>query len=307
LRSAAPTPAAPAADPVERLVHLIRAELGQRSRGRLAEIEPGRWWLADDEDRETAAAPLADRVEWAVYSLLSTAGPLSEAAFLERIAGLFRGHDLPDEPLVRACLESYRSPASTPDRLVTNDDLLKRTHEHGEILALLADTGHRMNFGVWLGRREQARIVAGRRLGERLEARERDIHLPAVARAPADALEDVDCIWYVRGRLAFMFAVEWTAMLDDPVFRVHGRIPPADNLVRFIVVAPERTELVRHKIERSPLLRAALAAGGWHVIKSNHLRAFAALDAPTLAELEPFLGLDPLVERSAEQMPLFDR
>ena len=53
--------------------------------------------------------PLADRVEWAVYSLLSTAGPLSEPQFLERIANLFTGPDLPDEALVRACLESYRA------------------------------------------------------------------------------------------------------------------------------------------------------------------------------------------------------
>ena len=58
--------------------------------------------------------PLADRVEWAVYSLLSTAGPLSEAAFLDRIAGLFTGPDLPDEALVRACLDSYRSIAEHP-------------------------------------------------------------------------------------------------------------------------------------------------------------------------------------------------
>ena len=71
--------------------------------------------------------PLADRVEWAVYSLLSTAGPLSEASFLERIARLVHGPDLPDETLVRACLESYRSLASTQDRLVTADDLVRRS------------------------------------------------------------------------------------------------------------------------------------------------------------------------------------
>ena len=52
-----------------------------------------------------------------MFSLLSTAGPLTEHAFFERIATMFTGHDLPDETLVRACLESYRSPASTPDRL----------------------------------------------------------------------------------------------------------------------------------------------------------------------------------------------
>ena len=82
---------------------------------RVVEIEPGRWWLADREDRDAAAVPLADRVEWAVFSLLSTAGPISETAFYERIASLFTGHDLPDEGLVRACLDSYRSLASTPE------------------------------------------------------------------------------------------------------------------------------------------------------------------------------------------------
>ena len=102
----------------ERLLELIRAELTRPDHRRLREIEPDRWWLADREDIAAAAAPLADRVEWAVFSLLSTAGPLSEASFFERIAALFTGHDLPDEALVRACLQSYRSRASTADRMV---------------------------------------------------------------------------------------------------------------------------------------------------------------------------------------------
>ena len=101
-------------DPVERVLALVRDELGRPDQRRLIEIEPGRWWLGDARDREAAAVPLADRVEWAVYSLLSTAGRLAETAFFERIAALFAGHDLPDETLVRACLASYRSLASTP-------------------------------------------------------------------------------------------------------------------------------------------------------------------------------------------------
>ena len=56
------------------------------SQHRLVEIEPGRWWLAERADRDAAAPPLADRVEWAVFSLLSTAGPITEHAFFERIA-----------------------------------------------------------------------------------------------------------------------------------------------------------------------------------------------------------------------------
>jgi len=71
-------------------------------------------------------------------------------------------------------------------------------------------------------------------------------------------------------------------------------------------VAPERTELIRYKLERSPLLRSALETGNWHILKSNHLRAFAEREQPRFEDLETYLGLDPLIERqSGEQTTLF--
>jgi hypothetical protein len=290
---------------VDRLVALIRDELARAGKRRLVEVEPDCWWLADREDRGSAAAPLADRVEWAVYSLLSTGGSLSEAGFFERMASLFSGSDQPDEAIVRACLDSYRSPDSTSDQVATAEDLLRRSQEHGELLASLADAGHRLGMNVWLGLREQARRVGEGRLGDRLDEAERDVHLPVITQAPAEALQAVDCIWYVRDRAVFMFEVEWTAMLGERIIRRHARIPPDEQLVRFLVVPPERSELVRHKIERSPLLRTAMADGNWHILKSNHLATFMAGDPLDLAALEPFLGLDPLAEASAEQLPLF--
>jgi hypothetical protein len=303
---AASTPVAvPVLDQVERLVGLIRDELTRPGQRRLLELEPDRWWLADRDDRLAAATPLADRVEWAVYSLLSTAGGMSEAAFLERIAGLFGGYDLPDEGLVRACLDSYRSPAATRDRLDTQESLVERSAQQTELLAGLVEGGHRLGMEVWLGPREQARRAGGAPLGERLTERERSVHLPIVARGPVEELEQVDAIWYVRGRLAFAFEVEWTAMLGDLLLRRHARIPPDERLVRFLVVPPERTELVRHKLDRSPLLRAAMEEQAWHVLKWNHLRTFLAGDPLALDALEPLLGLDPVVERTGEQLPLF--
>jgi len=71
------------------------------------------------------------------------------------------------------------------------------------------------------------------------------------------------------------------------------------------VTAPERTDLIRYKLERSPLLRAAMESEGWNILKWDHLRTFLAPERPDLADLEPLLGLDPLVERGGEQMPLF--
>jgi hypothetical protein len=291
-------------DQVDALLAMIGDGLSESGRRRLDEIAPGRWWLADPRDREAAAAPLADRVEWAVFSLLSTAGPLPESAFLQRIASLFTGHDLPDETLVRACLESYRSRASTTERTVTGDDLLKRAQDHAELIGLLADGGHRLGLSVWIGRREQARRLGAGRLGDRLEESEQRAFLSHISRA-VDDIAEVDCAWYVRGKMAFLFEVEWTAMLGEPILRRHARIPQEAGTVRFLVIAPERTELVRHKLDRSPLLREAFERDNWHIVKWNHLRAYLDRDELTLDALEPFLGLDPLVERSSEQLDLF--
>jgi hypothetical protein len=297
----------PSRDPVDRVLALVTDELGRRDQRRLTEIEPGRWWLGDRHDREQAAIPLADRVEWAVYSLLSTAGPIAETAFFERVAALFSGHDLPDETLVRACLASYRSPASTATRLVTSEDLRRRTGEHTAILAHLANAGHRLGMRVWLGKRDQARRIGDRTLGDYLDPhREREPWFPTVSLVPKEDGEAVDCIWYQRGGSALLFEVEWTAMLGDVLLRRHARIPPDDRLVRFVALAPERRDLASHKLEASPLLRAALETSNWHLILWPHLLAWLERDPLDLADLEPYLGLEPAIERQAEQLALFE-
>ena len=95
-------------------------------------------------------------------------------------------------------------------------------------------------------------------------------------------------------------------MLGEPLLRRGALIPSAEDIVRFLVVVPERSELLRYKLERSPLLRTAMEDGNWHILKSNHLRAFAARDPLSLGDLEPYVGLDPAIEhRGSEQMPLF--
>jgi hypothetical protein len=46
--------------------------------------------------------------------------------------------------------------------------------------------------------------------------------------------------------------------------------------------------------------------GNWHVLKWSHVRGFLAGDPLTLDGLEPYLGLDPAVERrDGQQLPLF--
>jgi hypothetical protein len=292
-------------DPVEDLLSLIRDELGRPTQRRIVPAGPGRWWLADRTDREQIPAPLSDRVEWATYSLLSTGGPLTETAFRDRIAALFRGADRPDDALVTACLASYRAASSTPERLTTEDDVAARSHEHAELVALVAETGHRLGLDAWISATEQARRLGARRLGDWLEPEERTAWLGSVAPGRPESLAEVDVAWYARGRLALLFEIEWTAMLAEPLLGRHALIPPDERVVRFLVIPPERSELVRAKLDASPLLRSIVEAQNWHFLKWNHLRTFACLEHHSHESLEQILGLDPAVERAGEQLALF--
>ena len=168
--------------------------------------------------------------------------------------GLFIGPDLPDEALVRACLDSYRSLASTPDR--AGHDRRPDAAQPGARRADRRARRPRAPARVLVLDRRAPAAAQGRRRSrsaERLDDREL-AGPPYFGRIRGEDLEDVDVIWYVRGRAAFLWEVEWTAMLGDTVLRRHARMPPDERVVRFLVVLPERGRA------RPPQARAVAAA-----------------------------------------------
>lgn len=285
------------------VVEVLEAVLGGHER-RLVSVA-GELWLADRDDRAAAAEPLADRIEWAVLTALATAGPVERERLAAAIEGRLDLEDPGERALVEACLDSYGVP-TTDGRLVARETIVNRAHEHTRILARIAELGHALGFAVWLPPRERLRRLGPTSLDALLSDRERRIDLAGLLGAPADALEGLDAVWYVRGRATFYVEVEWTAMLGTPVLRRGPRLPTDERTVRFLVLAPERRDLARRKLERSPVLRATLEADNWHVLLWSHLERFAALDDLRLPALEPFLGLDPPVERvGGDQLALF--
>jgi hypothetical protein len=115
----------------------------------------------------------------------------------------------------------------------------------------------------------------------------------------------VDVLWYVRGRLCFLFEVDWTAMVGESVLRRGREIPAGGDQARFLVIPAERGELLRLKLQRSPWLRNELDRQNWHILKWQHLDTLAARDGARIDWLEPVLGLDPLIERGGEQLTMF--
>jgi hypothetical protein len=153
--------------------------------------------------------------------------------------------------------------------------------------------------------KEQKRRYLAGTVADLLSEDEHRAYVPLIANGDAATLESIDCIWYLRGKATFLFEVEWTAMITDALLRRGPRIPAEDNIIRFLVIPPERVDLVRLKLARSPLLRKAMDEQNWHILKADHVRRLHAREDADLESLGPVLGLDPEIEREAEQLPLF--
>ena len=217
---------APPRDPVERVLALVREELSRPDQHRVVEIEPGRWWLGDRRDREAAAVPLADRVEWAVYSLLSTAGPIAETRVLRaRRGALLRPRparrdarpglprQLPQPGLHREPARDRRGPPA-PDRRAHRAARPPRQRRPSARDARLARPAR---AGAPDRRSDARRLPRPSASASRGSRRARS--------CPKEDGEAIDCIWYQRGGSALLFEVEWTAMLGDVLLRRHARIP----------------------------------------------------------------------------------
>jgi hypothetical protein len=300
--------ASPASDPVRLTLEMIRKELRRSEHPRVEEVDENLWWLRDERDLAAAKTPLSERLEWGIFSLLSTSAGISEAAFRDRIIRLFRGPETADAELVAACLESYRSREPHEDGLIhTDESLQQRYAEHGEIVGMLTEYAHRLGMRAWITEREQRRRYEGAELSDLLSEPEQRVYLPLVAPGPQEVLEQIDCIWYVRGRGAFLFDVEWMAVLDEPILKRGPQVETSESLVRFLVVPDERTPLLRLRLERSPLLREQMAQDNWHILKWSNVRRMHAATKADLAMLSPLLGLDPDVERGEDQMAMFSK
>jgi hypothetical protein len=122
------------------------------------------------------------------------------------------------------------------------------------------------------------------------------------ARGAADAIEFVDCVWYDRGRMTFLWQAEWTARLYRSLVSIGEAIRDDDRVFRFLAIADERAALLQEKLDRSPVLAELVRRRGWRFVKWRPLRGFLADPGASLDGLEAVLGLEPAVEQKGHQL-----
>jgi hypothetical protein len=277
----------------------FRSALADGAKSGLMKVEHAgqdAYWLAASG---AESSPLDDRVEWAVYSLLSTTREADTRSLLRRVYALFRGIQTPDRELVLRCIASYGIQDEAGRwRLRAADALAARQEEQGAIVTELVQLARRLDFRAWIGRHLQRRPA----LASLLSETERRLQPPPIFRGASDAIADLDCIWYDRRGMVFLWKIDWTARLHQSLVAFGEAVAEADRVFRFLVVPDERRDLIRLKFQRRPGLAGLAQQRGWRLVKYGPLRAFARQAEVDLYGLEPLIGLEPAVEQGGHQL-----
>ena len=228
------------------------------------------WWLADSS-RTTET--LADRVDELVWELLlqpavSQAEPQRawrEEELVNAVYAHFPGPLTPDLKLVRVCIDSYSVREGERLRLRPEDDPLRRAAEVKALRGDLAELGQRLRFEV-------------------------------------EQRSGWDVCWLEAEREAYVFTISATAALG---LYLLARRAAGEGAQRCLVVPGGRAQLIGLKLQRDPRLARAVAADGWQFIKFRHLRRLMAEEELDRHALKTVLGLDPIAEQEAAQIPLF--
>jgi hypothetical protein len=253
--------------------------------------------------------PLDDRLEWGVWGLLAASGEVETRAVLRRAYGLFRDVETPDRELVERCIASYgRQGDDGRWRLREEDALARRQADQTLLVLQLVDAGHQLGFKVHVGRDlerrplPEAHAQRGAVLADLMTEAERAIPVSRVSRVSADALEYVDCVWYDRARMVFLWQLEWTARLHRSIVTLGEAIPDADHVFRFLAIADDRRPLAEFKLRRAPGIADLVRRRGWRFVKWAPLRGWATRADVALDLLESVLGLSPEVEQTGQQL-----
>lgn len=253
--------------------------------------------------------PLDDRLEWGVWGLLSASRDVETRTLLRHAYGLFRDVETPDRELVERCITAYGHQGDDGRWRLRDEDALVRRQADQTLLAIqLIDAGHRLGFKVHVGRDLERRPLTeayaerGTVLGDLMTDAERVADISRVSRIHSDALDYIDCLWYDKGQLVFLWQLEWTARLHRSVVALGEGVPDEDRVFRFFAIADERRALAEFKLRRAAGTAEVVRRRGWRFVKWGPLRSWATRPDVALDLLEPVLGLSPEVEQTGQQL-----
>lgn len=210
--------------------------------------------------------PLADRVESVVCALLAQRPAWDLEELVDGVYARFPGPLTPELTLVQVCIDSYSVEEGDALRLRPEDEPQQRVAELEVLRQDLAQLGQRLGFRV------------GRRV------------------------RGWDVRWLEGGQEMYVFAISAAAALGSHLLA--SRVA-SEGAQRCLVLPGGRARLVDLKLQRDPRLARSVELDGWQFIKFRHVRRLVAKEELDRHALKTVLGLDPIAEQEAAQIPLF--
>ncbi|MBN1979207.1 MAG: hypothetical protein JW918_17560, partial [Anaerolineae bacterium] len=231
----------------------------------VAEQEESQKPLWQLADPTPTVETLTDRVEAQVWELLVQRPTWSPEDLINATYSHLSGPLTPDLALVLICIESYSVQVGQVLHLRPEDDPLQRAAELKALRQDLAELGKKLGFRV----KQRGKW---------------------------------DVRWLEEGKETYIFDVSSTASLAHHLLTRRAADAGAQ---RCLVLPGGRSHLVTFKLQHNPRLAQIVDKEEWQFIKFRLLRHLIAEEALDRHALKTVLGLDPIAEQEAAQIPLF--
>jgi hypothetical protein len=200
-----------------------------------------------------------------VWELIAQRSTWALEKLVNAVYAQFSGPLTPDLALVLMSVDSYSLQENETLHLRPEDDPLRRAAELRSLRNELVELGERLGFKVEQG-------------------------------------GGWDICWLREEREVYVFDISATVALGRHLL---ARRTVIEGAQRCLVVPGGRAGLVNFKLQRDPRLADAVETARWQFIKFRHLRRLLAEEDLDRHALKTVLGLDPIAEQEAAQIPLF--
>ena len=283
---------------------VLKAHLGQEfelvpavSGGVAGEL----WWFRDPSIIPHPEIPLSERVEATVLRQLHAKGNVEFTDVWEAVSTEFPNSMTPDTTSILEALKAYARPASGKGgRWLLQPEVRDRENQHNEVLAAIADIGAVWGYEVWIGKKEQAAVVAGaagarRKLADLVTA---DLSRWKTEIADLKTAQQLDCVWVGPAGPVACFEVESTTSMTSGLMRGSNLL---GRVRRYLVIPEEREGQLAAKM-RSPLFKQRFNDDGWTVLHFDHIRRNERRLRRAVGQWEQLIG-SAAPEASAPRTP----
>lgn len=193
------------------------------------------WFINSTEYIKYPNIPLADRVDSAVLGFFRRKVSATFDEILGEIFTKFPNGLTPDIKSINEYIKKY-AVKSSGKWLYKQEEIEKEISNHTKVLKMLSEIGRKLQYDVYIGKREQWEKIDNKRLSD--YATIKDLGFLNIDKEKCDRLEMIDMIWLHYGKIVKIIEVENSTNLMSAIQRASN----ADINTEKLMVIPDRRE-----------------------------------------------------------------